>query len=210
VSGLEAAGGGRARRALGAALRDGAFDVRLAASQALYRSPGPEALDALLLAARTAREAAIRRNAVLAAGRVAGTKPAGLAAATADEKDPGVQRAALAARGRLGDTAARAALLKQLDAVPASARKDWIETCEYVDRPWILPPLAAWLDDLSPARHVGADGLPGVQDLRVCDLVVNLAASAAHPRWHVAVARAKNYSEAERNEARKFIAGLGR
>ncbi len=205
---LESAGGSRGGRVLGAALNDSSADVRMVASQALGRRPFPDALPYLLSAVRTSADPAIRRNCALAAGMIPGASASKLRESSRAEKDPDVQMALVQARARLGDGEARREFQAGLTSAQGQVRVLWLERCRYVGEPWVLSPLAPWLDDTHPAVRIGADGLPGPQYLRVCDVVINLAAELGKPRWSFKTGPAKNYSEEERKEARRVLGSI--
>ena len=205
---IESAGGTRGGRVLGTALNDSSADVRMVASQALGRRPFPDALPYLLSAVRTSADPAIRRNCALAAGMIPGASASKLGESSRAEKDPEVQMALVQARARLGDGEARREFLAGLTSAQGQVRAAWLERCRYVGQPWVLPALASWVDDTHPAVRIGADGVPGPQYLRVCDVVINLAASVGRPRWNFKTGPAKNYSEEDRKEARRVLGSV--
>lgn len=205
---LESAGGLRGAKILGEALNDPSPEVRLNASQSLQRRPLAGALPYLLSALRNSSDPAVRKNCALAIGMIPGAGASELRGSSLLEKDPDVKLACLQARARLGETEARREFAAGLRSAEGQVRPMWLERCEYIGQPWLLPPLVSWVDDTLPAVRIGADGLPGPQYLRVCDVVINLAAAVGRPVWSLKTAPAKNYTAAERTEARRVLAGL--
>ncbi len=196
-----------AARGLAGALLDDDDQVAMAAAKALHRVATPPIAPTLLQAFDRAREPAVKREAALVLGRVAG--PTELLAMkqrweTAAEGQA-KEGLTIALAGR-GDEDAREEFVNHLLASAGPDRLRWLENAELVAQTWLLPALAEILDDKTPVLRVAVDAHPElIQALRACDLALILIAKITGARFSFPVTRAHNYTDAELDEARRLV-----
>ena len=157
-------------------------------------------------ALRNHPEPVARKELALIVGGMGGRESLGpLRAACDAHSDPETQRGCLVARAWLEDAEAQQEFGRQ---VVASRGGERIELLGYADRiraRWLLPSLGALLDDTGPARWIGADGRPGPETLRVCDVAVNLIAAISGHRFGFVVGPRVNYAPSEIAEVSRFV-----
>ncbi|HEY7725130.1 MAG TPA: HEAT repeat domain-containing protein [Anaeromyxobacteraceae bacterium] len=207
---LAETGDPRAADGIAQALLDPEPEVALAAARALHRLATPPLAPGLLDALGRARDPLVRREIALVLGRVAGPDAAGaLRDRLGREQAPEAAEGLLVALARLGDQEAQRAFEQRLLAARGLERRTWLEHAEYVARPWLVRPLEKLLGDTTPVLRVGVDARPDlIEALRVCDLALILIAALSGARFSFPVTRAKNYSAAEIDEARRLVKSL--
>ncbi len=210
---LDATGASGVASAFAARLADASSQVRAAALEGLRHRAGTDDRDALLRAWDAASDGATRREIALLVGRV--SDPAALpelARRCEAEASPEAIEGCTVARARLGDETARGEYLARLARSAGRAREPWITDGWYLRAPWLLPGLLPALDDRADVRFVGLDGRPELtQNLRACDLAVNLVAAISGRRFGFEVRgdeHPTNYSDANIDEVRRYLRGI--
>ncbi len=192
------------------ALLDPDSQVAMAAAKALHRLARVQQVDRLVDARERITDPTLRREVALILGRIG--QPAlvqTLRAHAGRDAAPEAAEGILVALAKLGEGEARRVFRERLLSSRGLERKAWLDYCEYIDQPWLLEPLSKVLDDPTPVLRVGVDARPDlIESLRSCDLALNLIAHLANARFSFLVNRAKNYSPAELDEARRFVGSL--
>jgi HEAT repeat protein len=205
---LAESGGPGAQEALVRGMLDESPGVRAAAMGGVQKGLGPAMAPGLLEALEKSPEPLVRRHAALFLGRIPGTGTQRIRGAYQAEKEGGAKEGELAALARLGDAEARRAFAARLQESSGPDRIRMVELAEYLAAPWLLPSLAPLLDDWTPAVRIGADGLPGPEYLRVCDVAVNLMASVTGQAFSFEVGPRRNYPAAAIDEVRAALKKL--
>lgn len=205
---LAEAGGPAAQEVMAQALLDGSPGVRAAAMGGLEKGLGPALAPRLLEALEKSPEPLVRRHVALFLGRIPGTGTQRIRAAYQAEQDRSAREGELAALARLGDAEARRAFAARLEGSSGADRIRMVELAQYLAAPWLLPSLAVLLDDWTPAVRVGADGFPGPEYLRVCDVAVNLVAAVTGRAFSFEVGPRKNYPAPALAEVRDALKKL--
>lgn len=205
---LAESGGPAAQETLVRGLLDESPGVRAAAMGGVEKALGPAVAPGLLEALEKSPEPLVRRHAALFLGRIPGTGTQRLRGAWQAEGDRDAREGELAALARLGDAEARRAFAQKLVESSGSDRVRMVELARYLAAPWLLPSLGALLDDWTPAVRVGADGFPGPEYLRVCDVAVNVVAAVTGQSFSFEVGPRRNYPAAAIDEVRAALKRL--
>src|SRR5262249_54814473 len=149
-------------------LLDQEQSVRIAAYQAVSKKKlSQSSLSPLIAAFEASKDLQVRKNTVLAIGRIKGADSAALTPLCRSERDHEVQEACVVAMAGLGDLTARAEFLMRLSHTAAGGpgqttppeRKAYLEHAEYLHAKWLLRGLLPLLDDHSRAVRIGVDGV---------------------------------------------------
>ncbi|MFO0758088.1 MAG: HEAT repeat domain-containing protein [Byssovorax sp.] len=210
--GLDEIGDRRSAAVFVKALLDPEPMVRGVAMRALHKRPDPAVYQELLDAWDQSPEPVVRHNVALILGRL-GSPPTDLDALGdryEPEQDPLAREGLLVALAKLGDEGARARFAELLEASRGRDRGRFLEHCAYIDDRWVLPALEPVLDDETPMLRVGADGLPGPEYLRACDMTVNLVVKISGYGFTFPVGGRVNYPPGSIEEVRSFLQGIPR
>jgi hypothetical protein len=108
---------------------------------------------------------------------------------------------------RLNDDAAKSEFTRRLQS--SKERLRYLEYAQYIHAAWLLKPLQPILDDKSPMVRVGVDARPDlIQNLRACDLAVNLIYSISGRTFSFPVSSDVNYSDPQIAEVRTYVQRL--
>ena len=192
---------------LAAALFDPDPQVAMAAARALHAFTDPSIAPALLQAYDRAAEPAVRREVALVLGRVAGSAELlAMRQRWETEASEEAKEGLTVTLARCGDDDAREAFERSLRASAGRDRLRWLQHAEFVAQRWLLPALGEVLDDQTPVLRVGVDARPDrIDALRACDLALNLIARITGARLSFPVTLARNYTDAELDEARRLV-----
>ena len=159
-----------ATQILTSGLQDESINVRLAAAQALAARPYPAATDAVLEQIATSPDETVREILIAAAGHLPGPRTSTALKQIEREGGPlaGTARLALA---KLGDTAARAAVLANLGAAAPRARYDALAALTYIGEESLAARALDLLGDKASALPIGV--LRAGRYRRVCDQAVD-------------------------------------
>lgn len=127
------------------------------------------------------------------------------------ERDPLAQEGCIVALAKLGDISAQEEFIKRLNASSNRVRLRFLEEyCPYINSKWLLKPLSAILEDKSPLLYVGLEGNAPetIQDLRACDLAVNLIANISMHKFSFEINRSTNYNDAQISEVKRYVQSL--
>lgn len=203
---LDETGGPAALQAMASALSDENLQVRGAALQGLQHRADRASYDALLAAYDRSQDAYTRQQVMLILGRIAGANDVGdLKRRCVDEKEPTTQEGCVVSLALLNDDAAQKEFIRRLQASKQQERARYLDYSQLIHAAWLVKPLAPILDDKTPMVRVGVDARPDlIQDLRACDLALNLIVAISRRTFSFPVNRATNYSDAQIAEVRSF------
>ncbi len=209
VYGLEAAGGERAGRALVPATLDANPQVATTAARALHQLGRVSLVGDVMAALWRSADPFVRLELALVVGRFAGpAKIPELCQRLQEEPSPEVRWAILAALARMGHDASREAFANALAHTQGEPREAWLDLAEYIHQPWLLQALAVVLDDPTTLVRSTGHGPPELNpEMRACDFAVHLIATITGAAFSFPVARTKNYSPVEIDEARRVAKG---
>ena len=204
--------GAPAPEVFAAAVRDPDPQVRGAALAGLWEKPSPQAADAVLEALHASQDPDARRELALIAAACAGEgADAGVRSRVTQsltnrrkyEKEPLAREGLGAALGKLGDADAQKEFAAGLTASSDRDRARYLEECQAVHQPWLLPPLSLVLADTSPMVRIGIDARPDLPHyLRACDLAAKLIVSIAKPKLSFDPEKVINYTPPQLDEVR--------
>ncbi|MEO7331731.1 MAG: HEAT repeat domain-containing protein [Minicystis sp.] len=210
--GLDEIGDRRASPTFVEALLDPEPMVRGVAMRALHKRPDPAVYPQLLDTYDQSPEPVVRHNVALILGRL-GAPPVDLdelGKRYQAEADPFAQEGLVVALAKLGDESARDRFVELLHASRGRDRLRFLEHGDYLADRWLLRPLLPLLDDPTPLRWVGADGRPGPEQLRACDMVVNLVARISGWGFSFTIGGRINYTPGDLAEVRHFLEAIPR
>jgi hypothetical protein len=125
------------------------------------------------------------------------------------ERDPDAQEGCIVVLAKLNDTDAQTEFVKRLKASSNRIRLRYLEEyCPYINAQWLLKPLLPILDDKLPLLYIGVDVPDMVQDLRACDLAINLISSISKHKFSFEINRATNYDDKQIIEVREYVQNL--
>jgi HEAT repeat protein len=204
---LAETGGNGAVTAMLAGVGDADPMVRAAALKGLERRA--TSTDIPGLAATLARaDDPLARN--LIALRIGALGTAGNLAALADacasHEDDLTSEGCVTARAWLGDPAARSEFVQRMGAARDRTLARYLDYAGRIRAPWLVPALVPVLDDTTPVRWIGVDGVPGPENLRAADVAVNLLAAIGGRPFSFPVSERTNYSVEQRAEVRRLFA----
>ncbi|MEW5979681.1 MAG: HEAT repeat domain-containing protein [Acidobacteriota bacterium] len=204
---LDETGGADAVEAFSRSILDEDPQVQAAALKGLEHHANPSVYYALLEAYDRSSSIAVRRQIMLILGRMPGPGVVtDLKKRYAAETEAEAREGGLTALARLEDREARQEFIKQLQSSTGQARGRFLEYCKYVHAPWLLKALQPILEDKTPLVWIGVDAHPDwPEQLRACDIAVNLAASISRHKFTFPIAGNVNYSEAQLEEVRSFL-----
>jgi hypothetical protein len=161
-------------------LEDAVASVRLAALRGVMRHaaaiPGASLLRAFDASVDAFARAAIARL----LGVHADVAIAAIAEREARERDPEAREALLVALAKRGDPEARERFAALLPGGRGLARRRHLDACRHLGEPWILKPMACFLDDPATVLRVGNDAEPAqAVFVRVCDVAAAIVAEIA-------------------------------
>ncbi len=206
---LDALGGLAAIRAAAAAVLDEHPQVVGVALRVLRHHATPEVLEQVLGDYESAPEAMVRRHLALVMGRI-GAARSDVLALEQSEPDPDAKATLALVVAHLGDSEARTRVSAIWPSLLGRQASSVLEELEFLGAAWALPDLVPFLGDLTPVLRVGADGLPGPEHLRVCDLTVNLAARLGPPPFPFPTDGHTNYAAEQLGQARGYLDGVAR
>jgi HEAT repeat protein len=204
---LDETGGADAATAIANALLDDDSQVRGAALRGLQHRPDPGVYDLLLRIYGASKDATVRQQIPLIAGRMEPRANAEeIRKVCGEEADPQTREGCVTALAKLGDPQAAVEFVQGLHASQDKVRARYLEYCDYIHQEWLVKPLAPILDDPSTMIRVGVDARPDlIEYLRACDLAVNLIASIAKPPLSFQVNSATNYTPQQIAEVKRFV-----
>jgi HEAT repeat protein len=206
---LDEVGGLPAARAAAAAVMDENPQVVSVALRILRHHATPEVLEQVQGDFAMAQDPIVRRHLALVLGRI-GASCADVLALEQSENDPETKDTLLLVAAHLGDRDARARAPVRWSTFGARSAQHLIEDLEFLAAAWALPELRAFLGDTTPVLRIGADGLPGPEYLRVCDLTVNLAARLGPPPFPFPTDGKTNYENEQLRQTGVYLDGLAR
>ena len=146
----------------------------------------------------------IRENLPLIAGRLAphvDSKP--WLNSWQKETDPQVRESLTVALSRMGNPQAREEFVKKLMSAQGPDVIRWLEHCNYMQDPWILPDVVLLLDRTEEALELNPDG-KNKWPLRVCDLAVRTIIELTGARVSFPVKRPSQFTSQEIEEVRQI------
>jgi len=208
---LKETGGPEASQAALEALADDDVQVAAAAVGVLQKHYDPKDSGPLLAGYDKCLHPLVRQELALLVGR--GDKAAdlaGLKKRRVAEKEAEAAEGAVVALARLGDKESQEEFVRQLHASKERGRRRYlVDYVSYINAPWVLKPLLPLLDDKEVIVRIALDARPDLDvNLRTCDVVVNQAAKISGRKFAFKVEEYKTYSDAEVDEARRFLKGL--
>lgn len=123
-------------------------------------------------------------------------------------KGPEAREGCTVALARLNDKDAQTEFINRLHDSTHRDRPRYLEYCEYIHAQWLLKSLLPLLDDKRPMMHVGIDRPGIIEDLRACDLAVNLIASISRHKFSFEIDGLTNYKDEQLAEVRRFVESL--
>lgn len=168
-------------------LADPALTVRIQAAQALLENHAsiPFLGDALIDALKAASDPEVRIPLTTALGDRTDADVAALADLETQQADPDVRAQFIAALAKQGSQPHVNAFRRALSVSRGEARIHWLGLAEYVCAPFMLPDLAAMLDDeenlISLGHcHSSDESNEGPRYLRTCDYAARLIGQITH------------------------------
>ena len=207
---LDEIGGLEALQTFVESLMDKEDLVKSAAIQALHNHPESSVYGGLLQAYDRSPDPYVRQQIPLILGRMGkDINMNDLQPRFRKEKDTTSIEGWIVALARLGEKNAQQEFAKRLQASSQQNRLRYIEYCEYIHAPWLLKPMLPLLDDKSPMINMRIDSRPeDIENLRACDLAVNLVASISGHKFSFPISETVNYGDDGLEEVKTYLRGL--
>jgi HEAT repeat protein len=127
------------------------------------------------------------------------------------EADVLAKEGGLVALAHLNEGDTRIQFMRALQSSSGAQRLRFLEYCELLNDSWFFNALVPLLTDRTPAIRVAADARPDlIQNLRVCDVCVNIVSSISKHQFSFPINRATNYTSEQLDEVKAFLRGIHR
>jgi hypothetical protein len=203
---LDETGGADAAAAFAELVRDDDAQVRGAALQGLAHHQAAVVPQSLLDAFDASGDPYVRQQLMLIAGRLPGVATADLRRRYDSEHNPEAKEGLVVALAGRGDPAAQAEFVRALGASRNRDRARYLDYAGAIAQPWLLPALVPILADKTPLVRIGVDGMPHLpENLRACDIAVNLIARITGHGFPFRIAGNVNYTDDQIAQVRALL-----
>lgn len=190
------------------ALKDEA-NVSVEAVRGLQQYLSPAIYSQLLEMYAEVESGTRRKDIALMLGRMEGAKISDLKQKDEGETDAEAKEGLMVAMAKLDDQKSRDDFVDRLHKAKNQELKRYLDYVDYIGKTWAIKALSPILNDKSPLVYIGVDGIDeGAENLRACDIAVNLISKIMKPKFSFTIKGDKNYTDSELQEVKAYLATL--
>jgi hypothetical protein len=191
-------------------LKDEDGQVVAQALQVLYKHPPVNLEKELLEAYEAAKEASVREDLPLIAGRLApNIDPGPWKALWENETNEEIKNNLLIALSRMGDKQARQDFVQKMVSSKGLETVKWIDHCKYMEDPWIVPHMLPLLNRQEIVTFLTPD-LKNKRPMRIVDFIVPAIVELTGAKVGFPIKRTDPFTSEEIEQVRRIAIQVGK